>query len=144
MQIDIRGSCSKGNMILRRYLEQRVSSALARFAPHILHVTVCLEDAGHLRPGGATHCHLAAAVTGSGHVTADVIDFKVMTAIDRALDHITHVLAHDFAPPVAPVGVLPMPARLAASTVFHRRARHDAAEGPPARQGPAAFVLDFP
>jgi hypothetical protein len=126
MQIDIRGSCSKGNMILRRDIEQRVSSALARFAPYILHVTVCLEDAGHLRPGGATHCHLAAAVTGSGHVTADVIDFRVMTAIDRALDHITHVLVHDFGRPTAPAVAMPMPMplRLASSAVFHRRPRH--------------------
>jgi hypothetical protein len=123
MQIDIRRLCGEMNPIARYHLEYRVSSALARFAPYILHVTVCLEDAGHLRPGGATRCHIAVAVTGSGHVTADVIDFRMMTAIDRALDHITHILARDFSHPVAPVVAVPMPARLASCAVFHRRAR---------------------
>lgn len=130
MQIDICNPCSEGHTILRDDLEHRVSSVLARFAPYILHITVYLEDAGHLRSGGATHCYIAAAVTGSRHVTADVIDFRMMTALDRALDHITHILGHDFARPVAPVVAMPRPTRLVPSAVFHRRARYDGAEEP--------------
>jgi hypothetical protein len=106
MQIDIRGPCSEGNEVLRRDIEQRVSSALAQFAPYIIHVTIRLEDAGHLRPGGGSHCGITVAVHGSGHVSADVLDLRVTTAIARALDHIAQALTRDLGYPSAPAGTL--------------------------------------
>lgn len=143
MQIDIRGPGSEVTDAVHRHIEQRVHGVLARFASYILHVTVRLEEAGHLRPGGGTHCHIAAAVPGSGHVTADVIDLSVMTAIHRALDHIAQALAHDFGPQVAHAVALPLPVRLAPSAVFRRSPRDAAAERPHTREGPPAFELDF-
>ena len=143
MQIDIRGRCSELNEVLRRDIEQQVSGALARFAPYIIHVTIRLEDAGHLRPGGGSHCRITAAVSGSGHVTADVIDLRVMTATDCALDHIAHVLARDFGHPAAHAVAVPMPVRLAPSAVFRRSPRHSAAERPHTYEELPAFELDF-
>ena len=111
MKIDIRELGVEVNDALHRHIEQCVHGALARFAPYILRVTVCLEGAGKFRPGGGIRCRVAVAVHGSGHVSADVLDLSMRAAIDRAIEHIAHTIAHDLGRPrtqTHPKNLLPL------------------------------------
>ncbi len=120
MQMEIHHPCSEMSDAVLHYVEQRARTMLAQFSPYILHLTVFLDEAGQLRPGGGIHCRMVVAVPGAGHISADLLDVRLTVAIDRALDHIAHALAREVGRPSIPTLALPVPVRRTPATVFQR------------------------
>lgn len=120
MQMEIHHPCSEMSDAVLHYVEQRARSKLAQFSPYILHLTVFLDEAGQLRPGGGIHCRIVVAVLGVGRISADLLDVRLTVAIDRAPDHIAHALARDLGRPSIPAVALPAPVRLTPAMVFQR------------------------
>ena len=123
MRTDIRGYHLTISDALRTHIERRLHFALSRFGARILHVTVRLEDVNGPLGGIDKQCRMVVALSGAGHVQAEVLDSECVSAVDRAADRIQRVVAreierqHDFTVPHL------RPTRIPAATFFHRHSR---------------------